>query len=711
MFYTQMRLNDPDELTSNFNPIALRSIRHSVASSFLVLVLAAFYVVSRTGLPDKHINDIFLLTGLSLLILNLSPQIVLYFEKKRGVTRPLIGDPQITVFAIIVLVAISYVKFPLWGWVTAIVGVICLVRNAIIARRKKLGSLAEYFVLSVFAFWTAGVCWTGDYLSPLFVESIPMTELNGTSLDSLFHISIAQMLKHYDTVSNGLHGLSYVKYHFLSHFVISRLSALTDTHLVYTYNIGYVLIFPPLLFKFFLVVVDSVKNVLRVPTHSQNSVLLIIIVIGVTSFMPLYLFDNLSVRAAVGFNSLFISESYLLSIILLLALLDTFMQAGSFDKRSKNFLLFLVIPGTIALITLAKVSTGFLTMAALCFLFMRLGLYKSWTAWTSLLVATVISAGIAYLIVDQGAADSSIQWMSFFFVEVQTRFAYFVLLFYFWMFCAAAAFLMVVRWQRKGLLQLELRNAQIFLEVAILLAVIGFVPAATLRILGGSAIYFLEPYRWIAFVLFVSLLPVLITSVKLSTKSITVIQVILVAVLCFNTAVYLSKAFKHNVLCRIFYTNPTVAASFKDLDSRNITKATLFRDAIFSKALIDSFDIKLQEHEQYAALNRLMKLDKQDHKRKAIYIRDYSLLHRSLPCYHYFQAIPALTGFCAYQGLDYWCVGESYFFDKGNVTRTKYDEQAFCHEIRSWGLDAFYSYDLNSGKYETVQCLQVTSTD
>lgn len=679
----------------------LGTIRYSIGSSACAFFLGLFYYVSRLGLHDKHLSHIIAFIGVSLFLLNVPTSIR---RNSRVEHLPWFNELLLTVYLLIALIAISYTGIPYLIFLIGFTGAWCLGQNVVLLLKSKPGRpdwslIAVAILLPV---WIAAVCWRGDFLSPLFLEGLELTEENGSSLDPLFHMAIAQMLKHYSEISNGLHGLEYVKYHFLSHFIMSRLSVLADSHMIYTYNVGHVLIFPPLLLKVFLTLVNTGKA-LYPAARNYSKLSWVILAAGLTSIMPAYLFNNLSVRAAIGHNSLFMSESYLLSILLALVVVYTLMQKKVWEKPF-NYGLFIFLPVAVILITLAKVSTGYLLVGALGYLFIRLGLYRKWVAILLMLIIVVSACAIAFMITDRGAVGSGVQWMSFFTIEVQTRFRYFLILFYFWLGSAGVMFAIIYFMRRRTTVSIDLKKTQLALEVIIIVAILGFLPPATMRILGASGIYFLEPQRWLAVLLCIVLLPTFVDVFKISNRLLNVLMIIIIGILSFNTLVQLSKSVKHNLLCRTYYVRPALAQTFGNIDSRNLPNIKEVAQGILKAPLVDSFDYKLKQSDVFTSLQNLTKMDELQHKGKLIYIKDYTLLHERILCYHYFYMIPAFTGFAVYQGLDYWCVGEGYFLDQGDVTRTAYDRTKFCQEISDWGFGGFYSYDLRSGNYEMVGC-------
>jgi hypothetical protein len=65
--------------------------------------------------------------------------------------------------------------------------------------------------------------------------------------DTLFHASIASMIKTYGVVSTGLHGLVETPYHVLSHRLFATLSILSGVHVLETYGVLQIIFLCPLL--------------------------------------------------------------------------------------------------------------------------------------------------------------------------------------------------------------------------------------------------------------------------------------------------------------------------------------------------------------------------------------------------------------------------------------------------------------------------------
>jgi hypothetical protein len=87
--------------------------------------------------------------------------------------------------------------------------------------------------------------WGSGYLSTLFLENTATMAAHG---DTLFHISIAQMIAHFGVVSTGVVGLVSLPYHAGSHALFALLHRITGIEMYLIYNWVYPLVVLPLLF-------------------------------------------------------------------------------------------------------------------------------------------------------------------------------------------------------------------------------------------------------------------------------------------------------------------------------------------------------------------------------------------------------------------------------------------------------------------------------
>jgi len=244
------------------------------------------------------------------------------------------GSLQAAVASVFILLVIN-VYFPSLGvkyifLVCSLVGIYLLMSDI---KRYNISVIYS----AVISFFSAIVI-----LSFLSYERFDMLSLlsNGQiHRDSLFHASLASMIKTYGVASTGLNGLVEVPYHILSHVIMGSISSLTGIAVYDSYGIVNAVFFAPLLFLAISFSSWQVKQEKNIGLHW--------VMTGVILFlMPTAL-------AGWGvFSSYFISESYLLSLVFFVLSLPLLCS----KRISKSQYLVLVIMITLA--TASKSSVG-----------------------------------------------------------------------------------------------------------------------------------------------------------------------------------------------------------------------------------------------------------------------------------------------------------------------------------------------------------------
>jgi hypothetical protein len=161
--------------------------------------------------------------------------------------------------------------------------------------------------------------------------------------DTLFHASIAAMIKNYGVVSTGLHGLVETPYHALSHILFAGISLLSGVSVIEVYGVANWVFFAPILI--FTIVFCSIilhkTNHLNIPLIWGTVCLLL--VVSPRLLWPWGVFD-----------SFFVSESYLVSLgLFLVGFPLLFKQPLSISEL-------LLVSILTALSTYAKLSVGLL---------------------------------------------------------------------------------------------------------------------------------------------------------------------------------------------------------------------------------------------------------------------------------------------------------------------------------------------------------------
>ena len=194
------------------------------------------------------------------------------------------------------------------------------------------------------------------------------------SLDSLFHSAIAAMYKNYGVPSTGMDGLVPIGYHTLSHKIMAGLSVFSGLDVLSTYaHLFFVL--GPMLLAFSLAGL-AVQFNRELPFHSALVAIALMILAVIT----------LPVFRQVGFwDSFLTSESYLMSLVLLIASLSAL-----FALREKPESLVL-LAGSMSLMVLSGLAKGSVGALGFCVLgLFGLVAVRSLRYWALLLLASVL---------------------------------------------------------------------------------------------------------------------------------------------------------------------------------------------------------------------------------------------------------------------------------------------------------------------------------
>jgi hypothetical protein len=215
----------------------------------------------------------------------------------------------------------------------------CLIAICYSIRFLRLSSKQWFRVLMMALIGAASILGVNDAYTSF--DMIPRLHAGSVTQDTLFHASIAAMIKNYGIVSTGLHGLVETPYHAFSHFLMASISFLSGISVIETYGVASWVLFAPLLI--FCVVaccamIDR-SQYLALPLVWGFAALLLTI-------LP-YFFNKWAV-----WDSFYVSESYLVSLgIFLLSFAILFKV-----RLSWLDLIFIFVSGI--LITESKGSVG-----------------------------------------------------------------------------------------------------------------------------------------------------------------------------------------------------------------------------------------------------------------------------------------------------------------------------------------------------------------
>jgi hypothetical protein len=163
--------------------------------------------------------------------------------------------------------------------------------------------------------------------------------------DTLFHASVAEMIKNYGKASTGLHGLPTIHYHILSHFLYAKTASILEQKSVIVYGFCNYLVFAPIFVYVFLNLINKFTKLSKLNKYS-------ILIISV------FISFSFSRNFGHGYANLS-SESYLIGLTLFGVVIDYLY----FDLNKKNIYLKIFISSIILLLTpIAKISLGLISI-------------------------------------------------------------------------------------------------------------------------------------------------------------------------------------------------------------------------------------------------------------------------------------------------------------------------------------------------------------
>ncbi|MCJ8278103.1 MAG: hypothetical protein MJK18_14780, partial [Bdellovibrionales bacterium] len=218
--------------------------------------------------------------------------------------------------------------------------------------------------------------------------------------DNLGHAAIANMLREFGALSFGVDALVPIQYHVSSHIIYGQLSHLFQIPTLTFYSLYGVTLFFPLLivaqFEFFVSWYRRVKN-------TEVNLFYLLSLFLPLQFVLVYFFIGEPFPG--GWNSQLLSDSYLMSLIILFAFFNAFLEQKEGGVHSMVWLI-LILGINIFLIKM-KISTGLNAS----FLIALYGLYFFWVhrkknIVTSLLLTVGPTLSLFFVLATQKVGNS-----------------------------------------------------------------------------------------------------------------------------------------------------------------------------------------------------------------------------------------------------------------------------------------------------------------
>ena len=160
--------------------------------------------------------------------------------------------------------------------------------------------------------------------------------------DTLFHASIASMIKNYHISSTGIHGLVVIDYHVLSHALFAAFSVLGGISVLEAYGFFEIVLFSPLLI--FCLSYATALLLVRPSVEKTKYTWIVICVVLLAA--------NVLLSRWAFWDAYFVSESYTLSLIFLLLAFPSLMTGSTGLKQFIIMICLIILAGA------AKGSVG-----------------------------------------------------------------------------------------------------------------------------------------------------------------------------------------------------------------------------------------------------------------------------------------------------------------------------------------------------------------
>ncbi len=378
------------------------------------------------------------------------------------------------------------------GTAIAFLGAVAFLVNLI--RLKRTTSLMSVLILTglsvCFTLWLSGRLWGPNILHPLYFETLATGR---GFIDTLFHISISQMIHTYGTVSTGVDGLAIMHYHAASHWLVAQWVSLLGVPVFDFFVLAYSTIVLP--FFYFSILLLSIRLSelfgqpfsldIREPAGRAFWFLFFMLTIRI---LPDRALVNLAVWETFDFSpSYFLGLSFMFLFIAIV--LDLWNRPNGWVSI---LLLWIAIPLAIAILGLMKNSVMMIAMAGYGFALLRQGRLRRPAGWIGLCLAAFAAAWTLISVTNFGVGNSGMRFFAFLRSYVPLHLLPYHLIVYF----GFLVFYAMIRVRQVQMISWEslkqaFRNHKILdLEILLLIAAFGVLPGLFMMIPNGSAHYF-----------------------------------------------------------------------------------------------------------------------------------------------------------------------------------------------------------------------------
>lgn len=479
---------------------------HCVSSLYafgLSIVIAATFQTFRTGFPQAYTLQIFEAVGFSVLFLFIPETLRNLMNKRIASTAASFNNEALVIAAvlcgtmIIGAVTKGNTALIIFAPLAALTTCFGLVPNLVSLLKTKmiLPALCSFILLSI---WSASFLLSSEWRgTPLFIEALPTNATFLWPIDTLFHTSIANMIRTYGVPSIGLNGIPVLRYHTGSHWIMAQWSNLLDISTLDSYLVIFPIVVFPLFIKALLTAaIEVMQYQNNGMAHFQSRSFWFVLTAGFIAF-PDYMVHHIW-KIDYPFNSESFTWSMLL-VFLFSAGITSFLTTKKPHMLTNLEALSLVVLASIgaAAILVVKISTGAVTAPIFLYLFIRSKLYRFWSCT---LVALLVSLLSIYLLSNAAPHGGSLIVSPFAYVTMHVSknwrpFYYIVNYAWFWL-------LLYSEIQRNQWRTIDdFKNAfagrlTYPIEIAFFIAIIGMFPGLVLT-LNGDEFFFSTIHQWV----------------------------------------------------------------------------------------------------------------------------------------------------------------------------------------------------------------------
>ncbi len=703
-----------------------QSIINSIFSLIISFIITVIYWLVRQNFSDNSILEPLKIFGVNAFVL-LIP-LNLSFLSNRFSTESrnaLFNDTIVPIYGLIVISTIGYLS-QVFNFNISIL--ICLIGYLFVFRTcllflNEISLKIKVIVLLIggfFSIWVGSVCWF-MVLKPFIVEGWAY----GTDkIDTLYHISLAQMIKTYGIPTTGLDGVPFMKYHWASHWLFAQLSKFLDISVIKVYEIVFPSLIAPLLFRSFLSFISQVKFYFNPVKANQPNLLFWFLFLGIfIGFFTNWMSGNEWARFSTGGTGyalfMLLSESYAVSIILMFSILSSCLHfwknIDNMPKYIRLFFLLVFLPVSIGILGFCKVSTCFVVCGMLFYFFVRLKLFNP-VFFFSLLLSAMSAFFVLWIGFDTN--DNTGNWAPlYFFNRFSVSIPFFLFLFFIWTHVFVFYYFFEKRLYKTTFFELIRDKNSMPMEFALWTALFGLLPVLFLKIDNYDSLYFLEIQMWISASLFLAFVRNLDFFEHRILKKVVLPLAFAISLFVFtyNTKVYLQLFLGDcvNVSRFVKGNDQTVDGHFvsiiKELPSL-FGRDILEIENNYNNNKILSFFQKLKE---------LDGLPNQEKKRTLIYVDLRTLLkdksyNWNLGCHNIPFIVPSISGLAMIDGVDityFDCVGggccEKIGLGYSYYQKWKTKQQIFSvdyavmfNRVKKLGFENLIIYNIESEAFE-----------